>query len=84
MRGSTVSVSSLQKYGVSPSRSDRRADSSSTSMPQIGSMAIPLWVAIELHPATDSHYPQQPPDLTSGLASVGKAINFCRQWSLQK
>src|SRR5664279_4418754 len=29
-------------------------------------------------------YPQQPPDLRSGLAPAGADRNFCRQWSLQK
>ncbi len=29
-------------------------------------------------------YPQQPPDLPSGLAPAGMDRNFCRQWSLQK
>src|SRR5664279_865626 len=29
-------------------------------------------------------YPQQPPDLPSGLAPAGVDRNFCRQWSLQK
>ena len=29
-------------------------------------------------------YPQQQPDLPSGLAPAGVDKNFCRQWSLQK
>src|ERR1017187_9328105 len=29
-------------------------------------------------------YPQQHPDLPSGLAPAGADRNFCRQWSLQK
>ena len=35
-------------------------------------------------PTTRRCYPQQPPDLASGLTPEGVDRNFCRQWSLQK
>src|SRR5450759_5188263 len=35
-------------------------------------------------PTTCGTYPQQHPDLPSGLAPAGADRNFCRQWSQQK
>jgi hypothetical protein len=51
-----------------------------------GSMAVTSTCPSYLHPLHFAAYffPQQHPDLSSGLAPAGVDRNFCRQGSLQK
>src|ERR1035437_4261067 len=67
----------------SPSaRHTKRAIISSSSVRM--TRTVDIWSPRKSRLHSPRFYPQQHPDLPSGLAPAGVHRNFCRQWTLQK